>query len=384
MRILHLCSSVDPATGGPANVLARLTPEQVKRGHEVTIVTMDMPDRVADVRAKLEGAGVRLVHPTSPVPLTKIAGGVRTLMAEGMSKGAPDVGHIHGVWQGLPHLGAGAFRRAGVPYIFRPCGMLDPTTIAMGSTLKKKAFLFARGRKDLNGARGMHFTTTTERDLVAPMGLKPEPFVIPNGIEWAEFEDLPERGSYRAQTGIGDRALVAFFGRVHQKKGLDLLLPAFAKGAPSDAELVLVGPGDEGYIASLKQEAQELGIADRVRFTGMIRGSERFAPVVDADLFCLPSYQENFGVAVVEALAAGAPALISDQVNIFRDVVEAGVGRATRCDVDEVAGAMREMLADRDALREMGAKGRAWAHDTFPWSRIVEKIDAMYERVVGA
>ncbi len=381
MKILHLCSSVDPATGGPANVLARLSPAQAALGHDVTIVTLDTPDRVETVRPRLEKAGVRLVHPTTPVGLARARGVVRSLMDDGMSSGAPDVGHIHGLWQALPHLGSGVFRKRGVPYVFRPCGMLDPAVMSMSGTLKKRAFLALRGRRDINGAQGMHFTTTTERDLVKPMGLSPKPFVIPNGVEWAEFEALPERGSYRASSGIGDRPLVVFFSRVHQKKGLDLLLPAFAKGAPEDAVLVLVGPGEEGYVASLRAEAAGLGIGDRVVFTGMIQGAERFAPVVDADLFCLPSYQENFGVAVVEALAAGTPALISDQVNIFQDVVEAGVGRATRCEVDEIADALREMLTDRDALRAMGARGRVWAEETFDWTRIVDRIDAMYARV---
>lgn len=378
MKILHLCSSVDPATGGPANVLARLTPEQARRGHEVRIVTMDSPDRVEGVKPRLEEAGVRLVHPAGG------AGSVRDLLERSMEGWTPDVAHIHGLWQVLPHSGSALLRKRGVPYVFRPCGMLDPAVIAMSGTLKKKLFLALRGKRDLNGSSALHFTTTTERDLTAPLGLTAPKFVIPNGIEWAEFEALPERGSFRASSGLGDRPIVTFFSRVHRKKGLDLLLPAFREGAPEDAALVLVGPGEEGYVDSLKREASGLGIADRVVFTGMIQGIERFAPVVDADLFCLPSYQENFGVAVVEALACATPALISDQVNIYQDVVEAGVGCATRCDVSEIASAMREMLADREALREQGERGRAWAREMFAWAEIVGRIDAMYEKVAPA
>ncbi|GAB4516146.1 MAG: glycosyltransferase [Phycisphaerales bacterium] len=383
MKILHLCTSVDPSTGGPANVLARLTPAQVARGHEVRIVTMDTPDRVSDVRPALEGAGVRLMHPQRPAtgPLAPL--GVKRLLGEAMEGWTPDVGHIHGLWQALPHVGSSVLRKRGVPYVFRPCGMLDPTVLAMGGALKKRVFLAVRGKGDLNGASGLHFTTTTERDLVAPMGLRPEAFVIPNGIDWSEYEALPERGAYRASSGIGDAPLVVFFSRVHEKKGLDILLPAFAQGAPADARLVLVGPGEAGYVASLEREAARLGIGERVVFTGMIRGADRFAPVVDADLFCLPSYQENFGVAVVEALACGTPVLISDQVNIFQDVVDAGVGRAEPCDIEQTAGALSAMLADRHALREMGARAREWARETYAWTKIVERVDAMYARVTG-
>jgi glycosyltransferase involved in cell wall biosynthesis len=374
---------VDPATGGPANVLARLTPEQARRGHEVRIVTMDLPGQVEGVRPRFDEAGVRLEH-IEKRPARGLAPlAVGEVVNRATSGWTPDVAHIHGLWQALPHTGAKMMRTRGIPYVFRPCGMLDPAVVSMSGTLKKKLFLALRGKKDLNGASALHFTTTTERDLTQPLGLTANKFVIPNGIEWAEFESLPERGSFRASSGLGDRPIVTFFSRVHRKKGLDLLLPAFKEGAPEDAALVLVGPGEEGYVESLKREAASLGIGDRVVFTGMIQGIERFAPVVDADLFCLPSYQENFGVAVVEALACATPALISDQVNIYRDVVDAGVGRATRCDAGDIASAMGEMLNDRGALREQGVRARDWARETFAWTQIVGRIDEMYDRVTA-
>lgn len=383
MRVLHLITSVDPSTGGPANVIARMTPEQAARGHDVRVVSMDTPERAEGVRERFESAGVRLFHSAGPVGRLAGPSAAMEIVLGAIRGWQPDVGHIHGMWQAMPHVGAKTLRTRGVPYVFRPCGMLDPTVVRMSGALKKRAFLLVRGKKDLNGAHGLHFTTTTERDLVAPMKITAEPFVVPNGIEWGEFETLPARGGFRAARGLGERPLVTFFSRLHEKKGLDLLLPAFAQGAPADAALALVGPGEKAYVDGLRAEAERLGIADRVLFTGMLEGADRFAPLVDADLFCLPSYQENFGVAVVEALACGAPALISDQVNIYQDVVDAGVGRATRCDVSEVAQAMGAMLTDRPALRDMGARGREWARDTFPWTRIVDRIDDMYARVAG-
>ncbi|MEM1423522.1 MAG: glycosyltransferase [Planctomycetota bacterium] len=392
MRVLHLISSVDPVYGGPSNVLARLAPEQVRSGHEVCVATVDTPDRLVDVKPVLEPAGVRMVHPSESVagPFASdktgglfASGAARAMIDEATDGWAPDVAHIHGLWHSFPHAASAELRERGIPYAVRPCGMLDPAVIRMSGAWKKKLFLALRGRRDINGARAMHFTTATERDLVGPMGLTPEPFVIPNGIAWSEYEALPERGSYRAESGIGDAPMAVFFSRLHGKKGLDILLPAFARGAPADAHLVLVGPGDDGYVAGLRRDAERLGIAGRTRFTGMLKGAARFAPVVDADLFVLPSYQENFGVAVVEALACGTPALISDQVNIFRDVVDAGVGRAEPCDVDATAKAIGGMLADRGALREMGARGREWARETYAWTSIVAKIDAMYGFVAG-
>lgn len=376
MRILHLCTSIDPSTGGPANVLARLAPAQAALGHSVSIITADSPDTVADLTASLASSSVILMAggPASgPFARgTHTAALVRSAFDAGV-----DIVHIHGLWQHTPHHGARRARARGIAYVFRPCGMLDPWSLRQGA-LKKKLFLTLGGRRDLNSAAALHYTTTAERDLAAPLHLAPPPYVIPNGIDWAEFVHLPPRGAFRARHNLGDCPLIVFFSRLHHKKGLDLLLPAFASLPLPEARLVLVGPGEESYIAHLKSEAARLAIADRLLFTGMLTGPARFAPLIDADLFCLPSYQENFGVAVIEALACSAPALISDQVNIWPDVVSAGAGRAVPCTVEAVGEALRDMLSDRAALRSIGGAARAWVEKTYPWPAIARQIDVMY------
>lgn len=381
MRIVHLTNSIDPVSGGPANVLARLCPVQVQRGHEVTIITSDDPSSVDDVRSRLGEAGVA-VHADGPGrgPIARSPNAIARLEAT-VSAGV-DLMHGHGLWQHLVHWGAGVCRRRSVPYIIRPCGMLDPWSLSQGR-LKKRAFLALKAKRDLNAAAGLHFTTETEQDLTRPLGLKPRGFVIPNGLDWSEFESLPQAGAFRERHGIGDRPLVVFLSRLHHKKGLDLLLPAFRAGAPEDAVLALVGPGEDAYVADLKQQAEQIGIRDRLIFTGMLRGQERIEALADADLFTLPSYQENFGVAVIEAAAAGTAVLISDQVNIWHEVKTADAGEVVRCDRDELAAALRSMLADRDQLVRTGLAGRDWAKQGFTWDAIAERVDAMYQAVAG-
>jgi glycosyltransferase involved in cell wall biosynthesis len=379
MRIVHLINSIDPVSGGPANVLARLAPVQVRRRHDVTIITADAPARVAEIAGRLAESGVR-VEAKGPGsgPFVKAPAAIETLKRE-IASGV-DVVHGHGLWQHLVHGGASVCRASGVTYIIRPCGMLDPWSLSQGR-LKKTLFLALKARKDLNQAAGLHFTTETERKLVEPLGLRSRAFVIPNGLDWDEFASLPTPGAFRARHELGDRPLVVFLSRLHHKKGLDLLLPAFAEAAPSDAVLALVGPGEAGYVGGLRSQGEQLGIADRLIFTGMLNGSERIEALADADLFALPSYQENFGVAVIEAAAAGTPVLISDQVNIWDEVEASGVGRVVPCEVAPVAGALREMLADRASLKETGASARVWARDNFAWTSIAERVDAMYEAV---
>lgn len=395
VRILHLCTSIDPAAGGPSNVLARLARVQAERAArssgppgQVSIIVADAPDAVKGVAAELEAVGVR-VHAGGPGagPFCKgpmVERLIRDALAapQGPGTGPPDIVHIHGLWQHTPHFGARAARQAGVPVIFRPCGMLDPWSLNQGR-IKKKLFLELRARRDLNGSAAIHYTTETERRLVEPLRLRPRAWVIPNGIDWSEFEVLPPKGRFRAAHGIDQRPLIVFLSRLHYKKGIELLLPAFAHAAPKDAVLALVGPGEGDYVQQLRALAADLGVRERVLFPGMLKGPARIEALHDADLFVLPSYQENFGVAVIEALAAGTPVLISDQVNIWEEVQAAGVGVATPCRTEAVGEALRRMLSDRERLQAMGAAGREWARKTFPWTAIAELVETMYRDVIG-
>ena len=380
LRVLHVCTSIDPASGGPANVLHRLARVEARQGgHRVHVVTADDPARVEDVARELDDAGVRFMAggpargPFARGP--RVAGAIAQALADGL-----DILHIHGLWQHAPHHAAKAARRAGVPYVFRPCGMLDPWSLNQGR-LKKRIFLAARGRRDLNAAAALHYTTQTEMDLAVPLRLRPRGFVVPNGVDWEEFDPPPTRGRFRAAHAIGDRPLVVLLSRLHPKKGLDLLLPAFAGCGHAQAVLALVGPGEPGYVDGLRRQAAAWGIADRTIFAGLLTGSARLEALADADLFCLPSYQENFGVVVIEALGCGTPVLISDQVNIHREVDQAGVGVVVPCEVEPLQHELRRLLGDPARLAKLRANARPWVERTLRWTVIVERIDALYRAV---
>ena len=270
--------------------------------------------------------------------------------------GDSNVVHIHALWEEIQHQGAVAACAGDIPYVITPHGMLDPWSLSQ-SRMKKQLYLAWRLRRDLNRAAAIHFTSTVERDLSSPLKLKPPAIVEPNGVDLSEFENLPQRGSFRARyPQIGDRPIVLFLSRIHPKKGLDLLIPAFAAAAISQAVLVIAGPDSDGYAEQVRSEAARSGIGDRVIFTGMLRGRERLEPMVDADLFVLPSYQENFGIAVAEALAAGCPVIISDQVNIHAEVLAAGVGAVIPTRVQPLADALRLWMGSPSMRAEAASK----------------------------
>lgn len=382
MRLLHVLTSVDPSTGGPANVLLRLSRVQAQRGHVVRVITADDPATIGAVTEQMSLAGVEH-RACGPMHGPLATGPATRREIEAALRAGVEVVHVHGVWQHTPHAGAAAARAAGVPYIMRPCGMLDPWSLRQG-WLKKRIFLALVARRHLNLAAALHYTTETERRLVEPLGLRPPTFVIPNGLDWVEFEPLPPRGAFRAAQGVGARTLIVFLSRVHHKKGLSLLLPAFARLPDTGAMLAVVGPGEAEYVEELRVQAASLGVGERVIFPGMIAGRGRLEALRDADLFCLPSYQENFGVSVIEALGVGTPVLISDQVNICSEVAAAGVGEVVPCEVEPLAQRLAAMLADRPRLAEMAARARPWVERTFRWDAIAAQIDAMYEQVVRA
>ncbi len=292
-----------------------------------------------------------------------------------------DVVHIHTVWEEPQHLAARSAKKQNVPYLISPHGMLDPWSLSQ-SKWKKKLYLAWRLRKNLNDATALSFTTPIEQQLVRQLGLRPPGVIEVLGLDLNEYETLPPARAFHEKfPEVGDRRIVLFLSRLHLKKGLDLLLPAFAQAKLADTVLVLAGPDDDGYQADVQAMVQELGLDEQVIFTGMLFDRDKHAALAAADLFVLPSYQENFGLVVIEAMAAGLPVVISDQVNLHPMVTEAGAGEVIQTQTDQVADAITRWMQD-DAQREaVGEKARAEAFARFAWPAIGERWVSHYDAV---
>jgi glycosyltransferase involved in cell wall biosynthesis len=180
--------------------------------------------------------------------------------------------------------------------------------------------------------------------------------------------------------------MILYLGRLHPGKGLELLIPAFASiaGEVPRAVLVIAGPDSGGFRARVEQMVRDGGITDRVVFTGLLQGDDRAAALNEADLLALPSYHENFGMVVGEALAAGTPVLVSNQVNLHADVAAAGVGVVVPTEVPAVANALRRWLLD-DTLRRAAAERAApFARDRFNWTQIGQRWVNHYARILSS
>ncbi len=366
--------------GGTAVAVAELGRAQKRAGLDVTVITtfVQPPDSTAQ---SLRDAGVDVVE-IGPAkgPLQRHASIAPTLRQR---IATADIVHIAALWEEIQHQAARVARQLRVPYLISPHGMLDPWSLSQ-SRLKKQIYLALRLRRDLNAAAALHFTTSIERDLTTPLKLHPPAIVEPNGVDLREFDDLPARRTFRAKhPEIADKPMVLFLSRVHPKKGLDLLVPAFAAAAPPQAMLVIAGPDCDGYAAQVRDAAQRAGIGQRVIFSGMLRGRDRLEPMVDADLFVLPSYQENFGIVVAEALACGCPVIVSDQVNIHPDVYAAGVGQVVPTKIEPLGAALKRWLVDDAQSRQAAAaKAPAFVRERYDWNQIAQRWVGHYQKLL--
>jgi len=390
MKIAHVVVSLDPAAGGPPIVAARLAAAQARLGsagsggHEVRLISYRQPHaetRIEKMLAEVPGASLLKRDEIGEYSRTErfFARGARRALAERAT--AIDVFHLHGVWDPILKAAAGAARAAGVPYVVAPHGMLDPWSLSQ-RRLKKRVALALGYRSMLNDAAFLHLLNRDEADLIRPLGLQSNGVVIPNGIDPDQLQDLPPLGAFRAaHPELRDDPYVLFLSRLHYKKGLDFLADAFAQVVRQqpDARLVVAGP-DDGARADFEQRVQRAGLNGRVHVVGPLYGPDKYAAFRDASCFCLPSRQEGFSVAILEAMACGTPVVISDACH-FPEVATAGAGAIVPLSADAVAAALEPILADPSRREQMGARGREMVLRDYTWPRVAEQMIGAYERV---
>ena len=329
MRILHVIGSLAPRHGGPSKACVEMAKALVDRGHEVDIITTDQdgPLRLnvpTDNPVNKDGVNIRYyrAHTLRVWPCVSIP--LQQALKHNVKR--YDIVHIHSLYLFHGLVAAHYCRKHGVPYLIRPCGALDPY-LYKRHRLRKYICDVLFENRNIRNAVAVHFTTEEEKQLARPFIHGTTGVVAPLGINIAQYDDLPEPGIFRsAYPEVGSKKIILFFGRINHKKGLDILVDAFARATRSrkDLHLLLAGPDNEGYGVKVRKWIAEKGIGGQVTFTGMLHGKMKLAVMQDAAVFVLPSYTENFGISVVEAMACGLPVIISDKVNIWREVAGAG------------------------------------------------------------
>ena len=384
MKITHVIPYMHPAAGGPPVVVDRLSRELGARGHEIQVLTTDLFGRQNRdwVTEDSRPYGMQVFSATAG---NGFGFSVRFWREIGRAIQGSDVVHVHTLWT-FPGLAAArACLHAEIPYLVMPHGMLDPHSVGR-KWLKKQCYGRLLEWPLLRQARGMCYTHTEEERLAAMTcrGL-PRGYIVELGAESPPDSPRPELRSefLTRHPELCDRTVVLFLGRLHSKKGLDLLIPAFdtVRRQRPEAHLLLVGPGDATYVQSLREEVVRRGLEGSVTFTGVLYGREKWAAMAASDLFVLPSYQENFALAAVDAVQSGLPVMLSRRVNLWKDLVDAGVARDCEPELDSVAAALGKCLDDSDWRRAALPAGRKLLSERFNWATTAARLKTIYESV---
>ncbi|MBT5415864.1 MAG: glycosyltransferase [Rhodospirillaceae bacterium] len=384
MRILHVISSLDPALGGPSFACTAMARAVAAKGHRVAIYTTDFGQEgvvpATGEAVVAEGVATHVFpvrHPKAWKRSPALARALRCDLA------GFDLVHLHSLYLYHDWVTGDLCRAGGVPYIVRPHGTLDPYLRRRRRFLKAVLDRLFQDRV-LRDAAAIHYTAEEEMRLAAGHDGGAPGVVVPLGLDPGTAAG-GDAAAFRARyPETADRPIVLFLSRLHEKKGLDLLIPAVARLAEArDLHLVLAGP-DGGAAKAAEAMLAAEGLTGRATVTGMLEGPAKRDAYAAATLFALPSYSENFGIVVVEAMAAGLPVLISDRVNIWREVAAAEAGRVVSCGVDAVAEALAGLIDDPEAARAMGEKGRALVADRFAWDRVADALIALYESVASS
>jgi len=304
----------------------------------------------------------------------------------GRSLARYDLVHAHALFSWAPTAAAYWAHRAKVPYIVRPLGTLGRWGMRHRRRVLKRLSFRVLERRILARAARVHYTSEQERLEAAELGVTGGASVVPLGTDLSAFEHLPPRGWLAGRAPhLAGRPVVLFMSRIDPKKGLDLMLGALSSLGRGDAKVVLVvaGAGAPGCETALRREAARRGVAGDIVWTGFLEGREKLAALADADLFVLPSYSENFGLAVVEAMACGVPVVISDHVGIHREVAAAGAGYVVPCDATALADAIARLVKAPESRARLGARGRRVVQERFSMDAMTEGLIEMYEWVRG-
>ena len=386
MKVLNVIPIVSSRIGGPALNLVQSAIALRDVGVDSTIFATDLGlalsarsrERVGpgDLPPGADSVDLRLFPARMPYRLAYAPALGRQLRQE---VARYDAVHIHSLFLYPQFTAFRSAQAAAVPYIVAPCGALDPH-LRTRNRLAKRVTDALWQRRMLNGAAVLHYKTADEAMLVEDLAFSAPREVIPNGIHWDEFQDLPPRALFRdAYLGGTDEPVILFLGRLSHKKGLDVLLDAFQRLRRTlPATLVIAGPDDEMLAPAIQRRATALGVGERVHLVGMLDRETRRAALSAADAWVLPSRTENFGTAVVEALAAGVPTVISTAVNLAPDLQAAEAALVVPVEAGPVADALTHVLADRETAERLSRKGRAFAR-CFDWAAVAPQLRALYE-----
>lgn len=359
---VHVLASRSTRFGGLPVAVVRMVERSAAAGVGSTLLAGPTADGETEVPV---GSGVRTgVIPASGQPVL-----------DHLTGSAASCVHVHGLWLPVHHAAAAAARRVKAPLVISPHGMLAPWALAHRKWKKRLAW-WAYQRADLRAATVIHVTSPMEAREVRAAGLTNPLAVIPLGV------DVPADLPCRSDPADG-RRVALFLSRVHPKKGLLTLVAAWKAVRPVGWRVVIAGPDEGGHRADVERAVGEAGLTAEFEFVGELHGPAKWQAYRTADLFVLPSFSENFGLVIGEALAGETPVLTTTATP-WEELPAAGCGWCVPPTLEAVTDALRDATSRAEPeLREMGRRGRRLVRERYTWHRVGTELAALYRHLAA-
>lgn len=393
MRVLQIIPAISPVYGGPSQMVRGLSQSLAEAGAEVTVLT---------TTANGDSGQPPLTVPLNqPVAVDNYTVHYFHCIPKGRYKFSPglltwlwrygptyDIAHIHALFSPVSTAAATVARRQGLPYVLRPLGTLDPADLAKKSRLKRLYGDWLE-RPNIAGAAALHFTSPLEAERAQRFGANCPEVVIPGGVSrLPPLAPTERRGILAALRIPQDYPIVLYLSRLDPKKGLDLLLPALdqlaAEGLPFHFVLAGGNSQDPVYADNIIRRLEASSLGDRTSCTGFVTGPTKAALLQSATLFVLPSYYENFGIAVAEAMLAGLPVVISQGVDLWPAVAEAEAGWICGLTQPDLANTLRQALKNPTLRHIRGQNARTYAVCHYNWTAIGQRTLTVYHQLLAA
>ena len=376
MRVLHVIPSVSERSGGPGTAIVPMCRALQRCGIDVVLVTTDAGMRAFEFCQAIDYEGVPAIFfPTQLGESFKYSRSLSVWLKQNVR--GYELAHIHAVFNHSSLAAARECRKQRVPYLIRPLGTLDPWSMKQKSW-RKRLFWSLAGESMLGGAAAVHYTSQAEKAATEELLDVNHGEVIPLGIE--AIADSA-KGVRRDRSS---NPYVLVMSRLHPKKALDVLIDAFIALMRRENfarwRLIIAGDGPSDHVALLKRKAA--AVEDRIVFTGWLDGERKDEMLRNASLLALPSYQENFGLCVMEALARSVPVLISPHVNLAKEIEEANAGWIAPVESAALSRTLATALNDTDELAKRGSAGKLFSL-RYSWERVATDLTKLYTQITN-
>ncbi|MEG5017323.1 glycosyltransferase [Microcoleus sp. B4-C2] len=426
MRILQIIPSISLVYGGPSQMVLGLSAALAAKNIDVTIITTDSNGDIGQIpldvplNEPIKQSGYQIIYfRCSPFRRYKFS--LSLLQWLNQNARQFDLAHIHALFSPVTTFAATIARYHKLPYIMRPCGMLDPADLQKKKRLKQ-IYATLLERPNLAGAAAIHFTSKEEAKISERFGLDftgkmpvprdldstgkmPVPrdldstgkMPVPRDLDFTGKMPVPRdlviplgvtAGLFPKSLRESEVPIILFMSRIEPKKGLDLLIPALESILALGIEFhfILAGsnPQDADYETQIKVQIQNSSLAKYTTITGFVSGDLKVELLTKADLFVLPSYYENFGIAVAEAMAAGVPVAISDRIHIAEDIQQAEAGWVEPLEIGAIANSIKSALLNPQERKRRGLKGQEYARKHYNWEAIAQQTIDAYQQILSS